>query len=52
MIGSFGNYKEARNKREVLRSGKAKDAFVTAYNGAKRITVQEALMISSQKWMP
>ncbi len=52
LIGNFGNYKDARNKRETLRSGKAKDAFVTAYNGPKRITVQEALMISSQKWMP
>lgn len=52
LIGNFGNYKDARNKRETLRAGKAKDAFVTAYNGPKRITVQEALMISSQKWMP
>ena len=52
LVGNFGNYKEARNKRESLRSSKARDAFVTAYNGPKRITVQEALMISSQKWMP
>jgi hypothetical protein len=52
LIGNFLNYTDARNKREALRSGKAKDAFVAAYNGPKRVTVQEALMISSQKWMP
>lgn len=52
LIGNFTEYKQARNKRETLRSGKAKDAFVSAYNGPKRVTVQEALMITSQKWAP
>ncbi len=52
LVGNYSEYKEARNKRETLRSGKVKDAFVSAYNGPKRVTVQEALMITSQKWAP
>jgi len=52
LVGNYTEYKQARNKRETLRTGKAKDAFVSAYNGPKRVTVQEALMITSQKWAP
>jgi hypothetical protein len=52
LVGSYSEYKQARNKRESLRSGSVKDAFVSAYNGQKRITVQEAIMITSQKWAP
>lgn len=52
LVGNYSEYKEARNKREALRSGNVKDAFVSAYNGPKRVTVQEALMITSQKWAP
>lgn len=51
MIGSHGQYKGARNQRENLRNNNGvKGAFVVAYNQSKRITVQEALMISNQKW--
>jgi cell division septation protein DedD len=51
MVGSFPDYRNARDKRENLRNiNKIKTAFVVAYNHAKRITVQEALMISNQKW--
>ncbi len=50
MVGGFGEYKEARNHREDMKQKGCNSAFVVAYNGAKRITVQEALMITSQKW--
>jgi cell division septation protein DedD len=51
MVGSHGEYKGARDHREVMKNNNGiKSAFVVAYNGSKRITVQEALMITSQKW--
>jgi hypothetical protein len=50
MVGNFGEYKEARDHREKIKQKGCNSAFVVAYNGAKRITVQEALMITSQKW--
>lgn len=50
MIGNFGEYKEARTNRETMKQKGCHSAFVVAYNGAKRITVQEALMITNQKW--
>ncbi len=50
MVGSYGEYKQARDHRENIRQKGCNSAFVAAYNGPKRITVQEALMISSQKW--
>ncbi|MBC7694790.1 MAG: hypothetical protein H7141_05005 [Burkholderiales bacterium] len=50
MVGNFGEYKQARSHRENIKQKGCNSAFVVAYNGAKRITVQEALMITSQKW--
>ena len=50
-VGSFKEYKEARNHREGVKGKGVYDAFVTAYNVGRRITVQEALMISQQTWL-
>jgi hypothetical protein len=51
MVGKFMEYRLARNHRETVKDKGVNGAFVTAYNGPVRITVQEALMISSQKWV-
>jgi hypothetical protein len=49
--GSFDMYKGARDERELIRNAHSfRGPFVTAYNDGERITVQEALMISKQKW--
>lgn len=49
-VGSHNEYKAARDAREDIRNKGVVGPFVTAYNSGKRITVQEALMITSQKW--
>jgi len=51
MVGDHPEYKNARDHREKMKSGNGvASAFVVAYNSGKRITVQEALMITNQKW--
>lgn len=51
MIGAHQEYREARDHRERTKTENGvKSAFVVAYNQGKRITVQEALMITNQKW--
>jgi len=49
--GSFDQYKTARNSREGINQNYDFDGpFIAAYNDGVRISVQEALMISNQKW--
>lgn len=51
--GRFDAYRAARDHRNVLTARyNFPGPFVTAYNDGARITVQEALMISNQKWVP
>ncbi|MDC0338175.1 hypothetical protein OAN33_01430, partial [Flavobacteriales bacterium] len=44
-------YEGARDTRNGIKKYDFPGPFVTAYNSGERITVQEALMLSSQKWV-
>jgi hypothetical protein len=52
-IGGYPEYRTARDNREQVKNNHKLDTgpFVTAYNNRQRITVQEALMITNQKWV-
>ena len=52
VTGSHTVYKDARDARNTITSSNStfRGPFVTAYNNGERITVQEALMISKQRW--
>lgn len=51
-VGAFGMYSEARDRRNTVTSSyNFPGPFVSAYNNGTRITVQEALMITHQKWV-
>jgi hypothetical protein len=50
--GNFDEYKKARDYRENIKQKGIQDAFVIAHKDNIRITVQEALMITNQKWYP
>ncbi|HPJ51731.1 MAG TPA: hypothetical protein PLF80_02245, partial [Flavobacteriales bacterium] len=54
VTGKFPDYRAARDQREAfVRAGhRFPGPFVTAYDQGRRITVQEALMISNQQWVP
>lgn len=50
--GNYPEYVSARDRRERIKQlYKFMGPFVTAYNAGERITVQEALLISKQKWV-
>ena len=51
IVGKYNAYNEARDYRESVRLKGIENPFVTAYNLGKRITVQEALMVSNQQWV-
>ena len=50
LVGGFSEYRKARDYREEARGKGVVGPFVTAYNSGRRITVQEALMITTQQW--
>jgi hypothetical protein len=51
-IGSHSEYQNARNSRNEVKINEFPGPFVSAYNYGERISVQEALIISKQNWVP
>jgi hypothetical protein len=52
LTGGFDNYVSARDLRQGhTEKYKFRGPFVVAYNNGTRISVQEALMITNQKWV-
>ncbi len=53
VTGMYGSYAEARDQRVAFNAAghDFPGPFVTAYNNGDRITVQEALVLSNQKWV-
>jgi hypothetical protein len=51
--GRYAAYKDARDQRQAFVSAghQFPGPFVVAYNNGERITVQEALMITQQRWV-
>ncbi len=51
--GRYAAYKDARDQRQAFVSAghQFPGPFVAAYNNGERITVQEALMITQQRWV-
>jgi hypothetical protein len=53
LTDEVSSYAEARNLRSTLwETTKVTDAFVTASFEGQRISVQEALLMSNETWMP
>ncbi|MFL2565086.1 MAG: hypothetical protein ACJ0QN_04755 [Parvicellaceae bacterium] len=51
-VGSHSEYKKARDSRNELKNHEFPGPFVSAYNYGERISVQEALILSKQNWIP
>jgi hypothetical protein len=51
-VGSHSEYKEARNARNIISKKDFPGPFISAYNYGERISVQEALIVSKQNWIP
>lgn len=51
-VGSHSEYKKARDSRNKLKNHEFPGPFVSAYNYGERISVQEALILSKQNWIP
>jgi hypothetical protein len=53
VTNSHDSYAQARSSRnDIWATTQAQDAFVTAQLEGQRITVQEALLLSNQTWIP
>ena len=51
-VGTNSEYIKARDSRNELNNFNFPGPFVTAYNYGERISVQEALILTSQNWVP